>query len=444
MNGVELVLSSRRVVTPDGVRPARVVVRGGVIESVLPGSSGGRDTVDFGDRVVMAGLVDTHVHVNEPGRTDWEGFETATRAAAAGGVTTLFDMPLNSVPPTTSVAALDEKAEAASPKCFVDVGFWGGLVPGNADELAEMAKLGVPGFKCFLVPSGVPEFPEVSEADLEAALREIARIGAVLLVHAEDPRGITERPAGDHRKYATYLATRPARAENEAVSLLVRLCRNTRARIHVVHLSSAGALEEIRRAREEGLPISAETCPHYLFFAAETIPDGATEFKCAPPIRDAENRDRLWDGLAAGVIGMIVSDHSPAPAARKSRDTGDFLAAWGGISSLQLRLPAVWTEARRRGFPIERLAAWLCEAPAQLAGIANRKGSIAPGADADFVVWDPEAAFEVRAGAIHHRHPLSPYLGRALHGEVHATFLAGEKIFENGRFLGPPRGRILR
>ena len=444
MNGVELVLASRRVVTPDGVRPARVVVRGGVIESVLPGTAGGRDVVDLGDRVVMPGLVDTHVHVNEPGRTDWEGFETATRAAAAGGVTTLLDMPLNSVPPTTSVAALRTKAGAASSKCFVDVGFWGGVVPGNAGELAEMARDGVPGFKCFLVPSGVPEFPEVSEADLEIALREIARIGAVLLVHAEDPRGIQGPPAGDPRKYATYLATRPARAEDEAVSLLVRLCRNTRARIHVVHLSSAGALEELRQAREEGLPISAETCPHYLFFAAEDVPDGATEFKCAPPIRDAENRDGLWDGLVSGVIGMIVSDHSPAPAALKSRDSGDFLTAWGGISSLQLRLPAVWTEARRRGFPIERVAGWLCEAPARLAGIVNRKGSIAPGADADLVVWDPEAPFEVRAGSIHHRHALSPYLGRTLYGEVRATFLAGEKIFENGRFLGPPGGRILR
>jgi allantoinase len=443
LNGVELVLASRRVVTPDGVRPARVVVRGGVIDSVLPGSPDGRDVVDFGDRVVMAGLVDTHVHVNEPGRTDWEGFETATRAAAAGGVTTLFDMPLNSVPPTTSVAALHEKAEAASSKCFVDVGFWGGVVPGNTGELAEMARVGVPGFKCFLVPSGVPEFPEVSEADLESSLREIARIGAVLLVHAEDPLGIEDPPAGDRRKYATYLATRPARAEDEAVSLLARLCRDTGARIHVVHLSSAAAIGQIESSRAEGLPISAETCPHYLFFAAETIPDGATEFKCAPPIRDAGNRDRLWDGLASGAIGMIVSDHSPAPAAMKSRDTGDFLEAWGGISSLQLRLPAVWTEARRRGFPIERLAGWLCEAPAQLAGIANRKGSIAPGADADLVVWDPEAAFEVRAGSIHHRHPLSPYLGRTLHGEVHATFLAGEKIFENGRFLGPARGRLL-
>jgi allantoinase len=443
LNGVELVLSSRRVVTPEGVRPARVVVRGGVIDSVLPGTAGGGEVVDLGDRVVMSGLVDTHVHVNEPGRTDWEGFETATRAAAAGGVTTLFDMPLNSVPPTTTAAALAAKAAAASPKAFVNVGFWGGVVPGNAGELAGMAKLGVPGFKCFLVPSGVPEFPEVSEADLEAALREIARIGAVLLVHAEDPRGIADPPAGDPRRYATYLATRPARAEDGAVALLARLARDTGARIHVVHLSSAGALEELRKAREEGLPLSAETCPHYLFFAAETIPDGATEFKCAPPIRDAENRDRLWDGLASGAIGMIVSDHSPAPAALKSRDTGDFLTAWGGISSLQLRLPAVWTEARRRGFPIECVAAWLCGAPARLAGIENRKGSIAPGADADLVVWDPEAAFEVRAGSIHHRHALTPYLGRTLYGEVHATFLAGEKIFENGRFPGTPRGKLL-
>jgi allantoinase len=399
--------------------------------------------LDFGNHVVMAVLVDTHVHVNEPGRADWEGFETATRAAAAGGVTTLFDMPLNSIPPTTSVAALREKAAAASPKCFVDVGFWGGVVPGNTGELAAMARLGVPGFKCFLVPSGVPEFGDVSEADLTAALAEIARIGAVLLVHAEHPRWLADAPAGDRRKYATYLATRPSRAEDEAVALLVRLGRETRARIHVVHLSSASALAQVERARSDGLPFSTETCPHYLFFESETIPDGATEFKCAPPIRNAANRSRLWDGLASGAIEMIVSDHSPAPAEVKSRDTGDFLAAWGGISSLQLRLPATWTEARRLGFPIERLAEWLCAAPARLAGVSNRKGSIALGADADLVVWDPEAAFEVRVESIHHRHKLTPYLGRTLFGAVEATFLRGEKIFENGRFVGLPRGRIL-
>jgi allantoinase len=428
------------------VEPASVLVRDGTIRGVLP--AGGEvpdraEIFDFGDLVVMPGLVDTHVHVNEPGRTEWEGFETATRAAAAGGVTTTFDMPLNSVPPTTSVAALSEKASAASGKCFVDVGFWGGVVPGNAADLGALADLGVPGFKCFLVPSGVPEFADVSEGDLLTALREIARIGTVLLAHAEHPARIESVTAGNHRRYATYLATRPPRAEDEAVALLVRLCRETGARIHVVHLSSSAAIEQIEAARAEGLPFSAETCPHYLFFAAEDVPDGATEFKCAPPIRDRANRDRLWEGLEKGVIEMVVSDHSPSPPQMKSRETGDFLSAWGGISSLQLRLPAVWTAARERGHTIERLSKWLCAAPARLGAVAGRKGEIAPGFDADFVVWNPDAAFEVQAESIHHRHKLTPYLGQTLFGVVETTFLAGEKIFERGRFSGPPRGRIL-
>ncbi|HEU5250243.1 MAG TPA: allantoinase AllB, partial [Thermoanaerobaculia bacterium] len=437
MTDATSIVRSRRVVTPEGVRPASILVRRGRIAGLLPlaaGTEEGARLLDFADRVIMPGLVDTHVHVNEPGRADWEGFETATRSAAAGGVTTIFDMPLNSVPPTTSLAALREKSAAASGKCFVNVGFWGGVVPGNAGELSAMADLGVPGFKCFLVPSGVPEFGDVSEADLAEALIEIARIGAVLLVHAEDPRRIAPPGAGDPRSYATYLATRPSLAEDAAVALLARLCRESRARIHVVHVSSAGAVTEIERARSDGLPLSAETCPHYLFFAAEDVPDGATEFKCAPPIRDRANRERLWKGLADGAIGMIVSDHSPCPPDLKGLGTGDFLSAWGGISSLELRLPAVWTEARRRGHPIELLAEWLCAAPARLAGVADRKGRIAPGFDADLVVWDPESSFEVDAGSIHHRHPLTPYLGRTLLGVVEATFLAGEKIFERGRF----------
>jgi allantoinase len=441
-----VVVRSRRVVTPDGVRPASVFVRGGIITGVESEGAPvpeGFALSEFGDRVVMPGLVDTHVHVNEPGRADWEGFETATRAAAAGGVTTIFDMPLNSVPPTTSVAALREKAAVAAEKIFTDVGFWGGVVPGNIGELAGMAELGVPGFKCFLVPSGVPEFGFVSERELAEALSEIARLGSVLLVHAEDPRRIGSAPAGDPRKYTTYLATRPSRAEDDAIALLARLCSETGARIHVVHLSSAGAIAAVETARENGLSLSAETCPHYLFFAAEDVPDGATEFKSAPPIRERVNRERLWKGLTDGAIGMVVSDHSPSPKEMKSRETGDFLAAWGGISSLQFRLPAVWTEARERGHPVERLAAWLCAAPARLAGIAQRKGSIVPGADADLVVWDPESSFEVRAEATFHRQGLTPYLGRTLSGVVVATFLRGEKIFERGHFVGLPRGRVL-
>lgn len=430
--------------TSAGLGPATVVVRGGVIAAVEPGAPApGSPFVDYGDAVVMPGLVDTHVHVNEPGRTEWEGFETATRAAAAGGVTTIFDMPLNSVPPTTTLAALREKTVAARRRSFVDVGFWGGVVPGNRDELAPLAAEGVPGFKCFLVPSGVPEFGHVSDADLRAALPEIARLGSVLLVHAEHPDWIRDAATGDERLYASYLATRPARAEDEAVGELARLCRETGARIHVVHLSSAGALETIASAQSEGLPLTAETCPHYLFFSSEEAPAGATEWKCAPPIRDAGNRERLWEGLATGTIGMVVSDHSPAPPELKRRDTGDFLAAWGGISSLELRLPAVWTAARERGHSLDELVPWLSAAPARLAGLA-RKGAIAAGYEADFVVWNPKSTFEVRAEDLHNRHKLTPYAGRTLVGVVEATYLAGEKIFERGRLLGPPRGKIRR
>jgi allantoinase len=445
LRDADLVLTSRRVVTPDGTVPAAVVVRGGVVESVEEGvpASAGRVVIDAGESVLMPGLVDTHVHVNEPGRTEWEGFETATRAAAAGGVTTIFDMPLNSVPPTTSAEAMRTKIAAAKGKCSVDVGFWGGVVPDNRDELAPMKELGAPGFKCFLVPSGVAEFEHVGGSDLAPAVREIAGIGAVLLVHAEDPRWIRAAPSGANRAYAAYLATRPPRAEDDAVALLARLCRQTGARIHVVHLSSAGSITEIERAQAEGFPLSAETCPHYLFFSAEEVPDGATEFKCAPPIRDRANREQLWAGLESGAVGMVVSDHSPSPPEGKSRDTGDFLSAWGGISSLQLRLPAVWTAARERGHSFERLAEWLCAAPARLGGVDRHKGVIAPGCDADFVVWNPDETFEVRPESIHHRHKLSPYLGRTLAGVVESTFLAGEKIFERGRFLGPPRGKLL-
>ena len=409
------------------------------------GADGVGEVLDFGDSVVMPGLVDTHVHVNEPGRTEWEGFETAGRAAAAGGVTTLVDMPLNSVPATTSVEALAAKAAAATRRAFVDVGFWGGMVPGNTGRLAGMAELGVPGFKCFLVPSGVAEFGHVSPGELEAALPEVARLGSVLLVHAEDPRYLgTSVPKADPRKYATYLASRPSRSEDEAVALLAGLCRKTGARIHVVHLSSADALAEVARARAEGLPFSAETCPHYLFFAAEEVPDGATEFKCAPPIRDRANRERLWEALEAGTIGMVVSDHSPSPPESKKRDAGDFHSAWGGISSLQFRLPAVWTAARARGgVDVGRLSAWLAAAPARLAGLEGRKGALVPGADADLVVWNPEETFVVRPEAIYHRHKLTPYAGRTLAGVVETVFLAGEKIFERGKFLEPSRGKLL-
>jgi allantoinase len=447
-----LVLRGRRVVTPDGVRPAAVHAAGGVIERVTAADEapgGAATVVDAGDAVVLPGLVDTHVHVNEPGRTAWEGFASATRAAAAGGVTTIVDMPLNSVPPTTSVKALQAKRAAAAGSCQVDVGFWGGIVPGNLDQLEPLVEAGVLGCKAFLVDSGVPEFGSVDAAGLEAAMRALARRDALTVVHAELPGPIAaarDRLGGaDPRRYATWLRSRPDRAETEAVALVAELAGRLRARAHVLHLSSAEALEPLRRARAAGAPLTAETCPHYLALAAEEVPDGATQFKCAPPIRSAANRERLWRALAAGDLALVASDHSPCPAERKRQRDGDFMAAWGGIASLQLMLPVVWSAARRRGHGVADLAAWLAAAPARLAGLDDRKGAIAPGRDADLVVFDPDATFAVDPAALYHRHPLTPYAGRVLHGVVRATFLRGHLVWEaaTGRFAGRPRGSLL-
>ena len=451
----DFVIRGRRVVTREGRGAASVRVSGGKIQSLgaFEDVPAGVELVEVGESVLMPGLVDSHVHVNEPGRTEWEGFATATRAAAAGGVTCVVDMPLNSIPPTTTRENFAGKLAAAAGKCWVDVGFWGGVVPGNTGELAPLHGAGVVGFKCFLVPSGVEEFPHVTEADLRPAMIELARLGAVLIVHAEVPAPIeealakiesTDGRANGGRAYETFLRSRPPAAENEAVALMVRLCRETGARAHVVHHSSAEALPLLREARAEGLPFTAETCPHYLCFAAEEIPDGATEFKCCPPIRGRENRERLWSALGEGVIDMIVSDHSPCPPAMKLPEEGDFLRAWGGIASLQLRLPVVWTLARGRGFTPGHLARWLASEPARLAGLGARKGAIAEGFDADFVVWNPEESFTVEPSTIEHRHKLTPYAGLTLRGVVEATYLRGEKIYERGAFGPRPAGALLK
>ncbi|MFL6195946.1 MAG: allantoinase AllB [Thermoanaerobaculia bacterium] len=446
------VLRSQRVATPSGMRPASVWIRGGRIERVAAPDEvpSGAPVEDFGDRVVMPGIVDTHVHVNEPGRTEWEGFETATRAAAAGGITTLVDMPLNSVPATTTREGLRAKVEAARGRCHVDAGFWGGVVPGNAGELAGLWRDGALGFKAFLVPSGVDEFQHVEEKDLREALPVLARLGAPLLAHAELPGPIEAAagvwdgagPAG-LREYGRYLRSRPDAAEAEAVELLVRLCRETGARIHVVHVSSAEVLPILRQARAQGLPLTAETCPHYLTFTAEEIPDGGVAFKCAPPIRSRENRERLWEALREGLIDLVATDHSPSPPERKKVETGDFRGAWGGIASLQIALPAVWTEARKRGFAPADLARWMCAAPARLAGLEGRKGAITPGYDADLVVWDPEDRFTVEPEGLNHRHKLTPYAGRTLFGVVRRTLLSGETIYDEGDFPVAPSGRLL-
>ncbi len=410
----------------------------------------------------MPGLVDTHVHINEPGRKEWEGFATATRAAAAGGVTTLVDMPLNSIPPTTTVVGFNAKLEAARDQCYVDVGFWGGLIPGNAFELAPLFEAGVVGFKCFLIHSGVDEFPNVTEADLRETLPELRRLGALLIVHAELPgpisrTGIPACPKGSESsllpewadknvsptKYQTFLASRPRAAEDEAVALMIRLSREFGTRVHIVHHSSSDALPMLQEAKAAGLKLTAETCPHYLMFAAEEISDGATEFKCCPPIRERENREQLWSALGSGIIDMIVSDHSPCPPGMKLPESGDFLCAWGGISSLQLRLPVVWTEASRRGHSLADLSRWLCSAPANLVGLERRKGRIALGYDADIVIWNPAKQFTVEGRALHHRHKLTPYQDRILAGVVEKTLLRGRKIYDGGEFTIEPQGHLL-
>lgn len=469
MPASNLVIRARQVVLPDSIVAASIHVRGDAITAIESYDNVPEDCelVETGDdSILMPGLVDSHVHVNEPGRTEWEGFATATRAAAAGGVTTLIDMPLNSIPPTTTLAGLEAKLEAARAKCHVDVGFWGGVVPGNAGELAALSERGVVGFKCFLIHSGVDEFPNVTEDDLRIAMPMLTRLGAVLIVHAEVPGPISRTgipacpsqsatavqnsvlplsPDKDVRptKYDTFLRSRPRAAEDEAVELMIRLSREFETRIHIVHHSSADSLSMLREAKSNGVKITAETCPHYLTFAAEEIADGATEYKCCPPIRERENREQLWEALKDKTIDMIVSDHSPCPPEMKLRETGDFLAAWGGISSLQLRLSSVWTEARRRGFSILDLAQLLCSAPAVLVGLSGRKGLIKVGYDADLVAWNPQKQFTVDGETLHHRHKLTPYHGRVLSGVVEKTFLRGRKIYDGGEFIDEPHGLLL-
>jgi allantoinase len=445
----DLVVRSRRVITPDGERPAAIVISGGTIERVAawddvpPGAA----LTDYGELAVMPGIVDTHVHLNEPGRTEWEGFATATRAAAIGGVTTLVDMPLNSIPPTTSREGFAAKRSAAKGQCAVDVGFWGGVVPGTQGELAGMVEDGVRGFKCFLVDSGVAEFGWVGETELAPAMGILSGLGVPLLVHAEVAGPIDAASAAlggaDPRSYATYLASRPPAAEEQAIQLVTRLCRATRARTHIVHHSAASALHLLREARGEGLPLSAETCPHYLHFTAETIPDGATPYKCAPPIRDAANREELWKALAEGVLDFVASDHSPCSPDLKAMEVGDFVAAWGGVSGLQLALPVVWTEASRRGHTLVDIVRWMCVGPARLAGLTGRKGAIAAGADADLVVFAPDETVSITPDRVHHRHKVTPYAGETLRGAVHATYLRGNLVAERGHSLATDLGALL-
>lgn len=445
----ELLFLSRRALVDDRFVAASVRVRDGSIVAIEPhdADAKGARVIDAGEHALLPGLVDAHVHMNEPGRTEWEGFATATRAAGAGGITTVVDMPLNCIPVTTTLQALKEKQIAASGQCVTDWMTWGGVIPGNANELESMIDAGVPGFKCFLVHSGIDDFPRATEEDLRRAMPILAERGSVLLVHAELPGPIdaaSERLATEHadpRKYETFLRSRPRASEDEAIALVIRLARETHCRVHVVHLSSSNALPMIAQAKRDGVRITVETCPHYLTFTAEEVPIGQTPFKCCPPIREQENRERLWQGLKDGIIDCVVSDHSPCTPQLKKQESGDFMDAWGGIAGLQFGLSTIWTGARSRGIALNEVVRWMSAQTAKLARIDDRKGSIAVGKDADLIVFDPDASFEITADRIRHRHKVTPYLGRTLFGVVERTYLRGNEITEkmstNGKWMRP-------
>lgn len=440
---------SKRIVTPQGTQAGALLVEGERILGICRLTEIPSDAVthDYSNDALLPGLVDTHVHINQPGRTEWEGFQTATRAAAAGGYTMLVDMPLNCLPETTTVAALEEKRRAAQGECFVDWAAWGGAVADNQQHILPLAHAGVLGFKCFLIYPGCDGFMMIDQQQLEAALPFIVESGLPLLVHAElagpIDTAMEQLRDADWRRYATYLVSRPDQAELEAIRLMIRLCRQYGFRLHIVHLSTALALEELHAARAEGLPITVETCPHYLHFASEEIADGATLLKCAPPIRNRNNRQQLWQGLRDGIIDMIVTDHSPCPPSMKHADTGRFDLAWGGIPGLSLALAVIHTECSRRGFTLDSIVRWMSSAPAALAGIGHRAGSLATGREANFIILDTESKFTVTADRLHYRHAISPYLNETLRGVVKATYLRGEAIYRQDSFVQTPHGREL-
>jgi allantoinase len=441
----DLIIKGNNILTPDGLQQAVILVKDGRIHTIqrdMPDDA--LNIVDIGDKVLMPGITDPHVHINEPGRTDWEGFDTATRAAIAGGITTLVDMPLNSSPVTTTVQALEQKIHAAAPQLHADCGFWGGVIPGNDNEIESLINRGVRGFKAFLIHSGIDEFPNVTAAGLERVMPVIARHHLPLLVHCELIAEGQHPPVQENkRSHRQYIASRPQAWEQAAIDLMIRLCEKYHCHVHIVHLSSANAIEQIRAAKEKGLPLTVETAQHYLYFNGGEVPDGNTSFKCAPPIRERENNQQLWEALKAGVIDFVATDHSPAPPELKELETGDFTRAWGGISSLQLALPALWTAGRSRDVTIPQIAQWLCEKPAILAGVQNRKGKIAAGYDADFVIWDPERSFIVNAEELHHKHKLTPYVNETLYGVVEQTYIRGVKVFDQGNFTSLHQGKTI-
>ncbi|HEY4111061.1 allantoinase AllB [Puia sp.] len=447
-------IHSKSMLLPEGIREATLFIDDGQITGVVPGlaMAAGLDLVDVGGNLVMPGLIDPHVHINEPGRTDWEGFDTATRSAVAGGFTLLVDMPLNSSPVTTTATAFDQKMTAATGRLHCDCGYWGGVVPGNEKEIEPLIARGVLGFKAFLTDSGIDEFQKVAEIQLRKVMPILAAHGLPLLVHCEldspaapSAANSPANPGGpcDPRSYRQYLASRPHQWEDAAIALMIRLCAETRCPVHIVHLSSAASIAPIREAKEKGLPLTVETAPHYLYFAAETIPDGNPLFKCAPPIRDRANNHQLWEALREGVIDFIATDHSPAPPELKHLTTGNLPAAWGGIASLQLSLPVVWTAARERGFSPKDIACWLSAAPARLTHQSACRGKLAPGYRADLTIWNPDTSFTVDPSTLQHKHKATPYSGETLFGTIEHTWLHGEQVFDKGVF-SPVQGKIIR
>ncbi|WP_207510334.1 allantoinase AllB [Longitalea luteola] len=441
----DLAIIGNHICTPEGIRAGVVLIKDGIIADVVTSLSGkvSKTEIDIGEKLLIPGIIDPHVHLNEPGRTHWEGFDTGTRSAAAGGITTLVDMPLNCSPVTTTVSAFDKKLTSAQGQLHVDCGFWGGIIPGNRADIENLIQKGVLGFKAFLTHSGIDEFPNVTESDLRAVVPVIARHNLPLLVHCELSSNIQGQSTNNDRSYQQYLSSRPKAWENDAIALMIKLCEQYRCHVHIVHLSSAESIEPIKQAREKGLPITVETAPHYLHFNAEDIPDGQPVFKCAPPIREKANNQQLWQALQEGVIDFVATDHSPAPPGIKEMGSGNLMKAWGGIASLQLALPVLWTGARKRNIPLTNIVRWLCEKPAILPGLQETKGKIAKGFDADLVVWDPNRSFTVTAEQLFHKHKMTPYLNEELFGVVEQTWLNGELIFEQGQFPALNKGKLI-
>ena len=435
--------SQKVLLSPEGpslavLRPAVVYIRDGKILKIsdeLEKNYSGQ-VIDVGSDVVMPGICDTHVHMNEPGRTEWEGIETATKAAAAGGITTLVDMPLNSIPPTTTVEALALKRASAQRTAYVDYGFWGGVIPDNKKDLESLISSGVLGFKTFMIDSGVAEFPMASEMVIRESLPVLAKHKVPLLVHAELESSVNVKESSS-RAYSHYLESRPQKWEVDAIRLIIELAKESGGHLHIVHLSAAQALSEIRKAKEQKIAITAETCPHYLTLQSEEIRDGATHFKCAPPIRENRNREDLWRGLEQGIIDFIVSDHSPCTPQLKKLETGDFDAAWGGIAGLQFSLPVIWTEMQKKGLTLAQLSYWMSESTVKFLKVKGKSGKIEMGSDADLVVWDPNAQFVLKESQIFHRHKVTPYLGKKLYGVIKKTFVRGQCVFDEGIFSGP-------